>query len=211
MLPAEEVTSRWMGRVSYLEALSLQEELAGRRASGETKDLFLTLEHFPCYTIGRSSQYEGEDLGGLPLIRADRGGGITYHGPGQLIGYPIFFLEKRRDLTIFLRWLESALIEALLEIGIRGESRPKKPGIWVEGRKIASLGMRFRRGVTTHGFALNVNTALQPFDRIVPCGLEGVRMTSIEREGFLIEVEDFAALFIRLALPRWRAAGAWEV
>ncbi len=153
-------------------------------------DRLLLLEHPPVVTMGRTARAahvlrpEGVDL-----FEVERGGDVTYHGPGQLVGYPILDLREggaggfRQDLHWYLRTLEQALIEALRILGIAAERRPQLTGVWTQGRKIASIGVHVKQWVTWHGFALNVTTDLRAFDRIVPCGIAGVEMTSIEREG----------------------------
>jgi len=183
----EALSIRWLGRVSFEEALRLQEELvATKRANASLGDQLLLLEHEPVYTIGRtpdrSSLRNVADLK-HPLFPINRGGQATYHGPGQLIGYPIFDLRERgQDLHRYLRWLETLLIETLAQVGVEATIRPGLTGVWVEERKIASIGVGVRHWITMHGFALNVCGDLTPFDQIVPCGIANVTMTSIERE-----------------------------
>ncbi|HEX8489457.1 MAG TPA: lipoyl(octanoyl) transferase LipB, partial [Chthoniobacterales bacterium] len=149
-------------------------------------DELLLLEHEPVYTIGRTpdqSSLRGENSLPHPLFPINRGGQATYHGPGQLIGYPIIDLRRYgQDLHRYLRWLEELLIETLGGVGIAATTRPGLTGVWVEDRKIASIGVGVRHWITMHGFALNVCGDLTPFDHIVPCGITNVTMTSIERE-----------------------------
>jgi lipoyl(octanoyl) transferase len=178
---------RWLGRVSFADALALQEELVTeKRADRSSDDQLLLLEHEPVYTIGRTpdqSSLRGEAHLPHPLFPINRGGQATYHGPGQLIGYPIIDLRKYgQDLHRYLRWLEELLIETLAEVGIAATTRQGLTGVWVEDRKIASIGVGVRHWITMHGFALNVCGDLAPFDHIVPCGIANVTMTSIERE-----------------------------
>ncbi len=180
-----------LGTVEYREALALQERVRAARQAGAVPDVMLLLEHWPVYTRGRrSSPGElpmGEDwyrMQGLDIVETDRGGKVTYHGPGQLVGYPIVEVT---DVVEYVRTLERALVCALGEEGIgnaraRVEDGPDYTGVWVEDRKIASLGVHVARGVTTHGFAVNVENDLQPFGWIVPCGLDGVSMTSLIKE-----------------------------
>jgi len=176
------------GTLPYREALSLQEQLLARR-QGEEEDILLLLEHPPVVTFGRGGSAghlllsEGElRRRGVGLERVGRGGDVTFHGPGQLIGYPIVDLESLgRDLHRYLRLLEAALIAVLGVFGLPGERIAGRTGVWVGGEKIASIGVGVRRWVSWHGFALNVGGDLSGFDAIVPCGLPGVRMTSIER------------------------------
>jgi lipoyl(octanoyl) transferase len=173
--------------VAFGDALALQEELvAKKRADQSLGDELLLLEHEPVYTIGRtpdqSSLRGGEHLP-HPLFPINRGGQATYHGPGQLIGYPIIDLRTRgQDLHRYLRWLEELLVEALATFDIAATTRDGLTGVWVENRKIASIGVGVRHWITMHGFALNVAGDLSPFDQIVPCGISNVTMTSIEKE-----------------------------
>jgi lipoate-protein ligase B len=171
-------------RVPYREALDLQHRLRDERQAGVIGDTLLLLEHDPVYTRGRRS--EGSDLPletGIEVVDVDRGGKVTYHGPGQLVGYPIMAVD---DVLAYVRTIETALVTALADEGLAARSRADEgrdfTGVWVEDRKIASIGVHVQRGVTTHGFAVNVDADLEPFTWIVPCGLGGVRMTSIERE-----------------------------
>jgi lipoyl(octanoyl) transferase len=180
-----------LGVVEYREALALQERLRAARQEEELPDVLLTLEHPPVYTRGRRSQPGELPMGeewylaqGIETVETDRGGLVTYHGPGQLVGYPIVRVD---DVVGYVRTLENALVRALVDEGVAGaRSRPREghryTGVWVAGRKIASIGVHLSRGVTTHGFAVNVENDLQPFSWIVPCGLDGVQMTSLLRE-----------------------------
>jgi lipoate-protein ligase B len=179
-----------LGTVEYREALALQERLRAARQRDAVPDLLLTLEHWPVYTRGRRSGAGelpmGEDwyrLQGIDVVETDRGGKVTYHGPGQLVGYPILRVD---DVVEYVRTLERALVTALAQEGITARARfddgPDFTGVWVDERKIASIGVHVQRGVTTHGFAVNVENDLQPFSWIVPCGLEGVQMTSVIKE-----------------------------
>lgn len=180
-----------LGRVPYGEALQLQRDLAQRRLEGTLRrDLLLLVEHPPVVTLGRGSHAEHVvapreflEAKGVELYEVERGGDVTYHGPGQLVGYPIFDLrEHRQDLHWFLRALEDVLINALSHFGVPGERNPGYTGVWTAGRKIASIGIHVRQWVTWHGFALNVLTDLSYFDLIVPCGIPNVTMTSIQKE-----------------------------
>ena len=173
------------GTVPYAEALAWQRELAEDRIAGRLPhDVLLLLEHPPVVTLGRNSQPQHVlQPAGIDLFDVERGGDVTFHGPGQLVGYPILDLHAyKQDLHWYLRTLEQALIEALALLGIHGERRQGFTGVWTRGRKIASIGIHVKQWVTWHGFALNVTTDLTHFDRIVPCGIEGVEMTSVERE-----------------------------
>jgi lipoyl(octanoyl) transferase len=144
----------------------------------------LLLEHPSVVTVGRGARgIPLPDVGGIEVVEVDRGGDATYHGPGQLVGYPILDLTQRRpDLHWYLRTLEQALIVALAEFAIPAERRAGYTGVWTRGRKIASIGVHVKQWVTWHGFALNVSTELSQFQRITPCGIAGVDMTSIKRE-----------------------------
>lgn len=170
------------GRVAYREALEWQRALARQRLERtRAHDLLLLLEHEPVITFGRGGHREHLlATGGIDVVEVERGGDVTYHGPGQLVGYPIIDLAgHRQDLHWYLRTLEQALIEALAQLDIPGERVKGYTGVWTHGRKIASIGVHVKQWVTWHGFALNVSTDLSAFNRIVPCGIPGVAMTSI--------------------------------
>jgi lipoyl(octanoyl) transferase len=174
------------GLVPYGDALAWQRRLAEDRIAGRLPhDLLLLLEHPPVLTLGRNSH--ATNLlrpDGVDVFEVERGGDVTFHGPGQLVGYPILDLRQhRQDLHWYLRTLEQALIGALGELGIPAERNSGWTGVWTRGRKIASIGIHVKQWVTWHGFALNVTTDLGWFDRIVPCGIPGVVMTSVEKEG----------------------------
>jgi lipoyl(octanoyl) transferase len=187
---AEKLWVCHLGAVPYHEALGVQETLRARRQAGELPDTLLLLEHPPIYTRGRRSQPGELALGeefyrarGIEVVPTDRGGRVTYHGPGQLVGYPIMGVT---DVVAHLRTIEDAIVAALAEEGIAARSRPQDgpdyTGVWVENRKIASLGVHVSRGVSTHGFAVNVDNDLEPFTWVVACGLPGVETTSIATE-----------------------------
>jgi len=173
----------------YAATWDLQREIHAERVGDSCTDTLVLLEHEPVVTIGRNAGVGGllvpEALlraRGIDLVRTDRGGDITYHGPGQLIGYPIVDLKGlHNDVHRFLREIEEGLIRAIARWGIRAGRNPGKTGVWVGDQKIASIGLRASHWVTMHGFALNVTTDLSPFDLIVPCGITGCRMTSMER------------------------------
>jgi lipoyl(octanoyl) transferase len=179
-----------LGLVPYGEALELQRRLADERIAGRIGDLLLLLEHPPVVTLGRGARETSLPVPvellrdrGIPVFEIERGGDVTYHGPGQLVGYPIFDLRQHReDLHWFLRQLEETLIGALASLGVAAERNAGYTGVWTGGRKIASIGIHVRQWVTWHGFALNVTTDLAPFQLIVPCGIPDVVMTSVERE-----------------------------
>lgn len=197
---------RWLGRISFADALLLQDNLvAEKHANQSLGDELLLLEHDPVYTIGRTpdqSSLRGAGHLPHPLFPINRGGQATYHGPGQLIGYPIIDLRRcGQDLHRYLRWLEDLLVEMLAGIGIAATTRAGLTGVWVENRKIASIGVGVRHWITMHGFALNVGGDLSPFDQIVPCGIANVTMTSIEKEtGRDFSVMEVASLAERIAL-----------
>ena len=191
----------WLGRQPHRDTLDQQERLVDKKiASPHTApDTLLLLEHDPVYTIGRtsdrSSLLAAESLP-HPVETINRGGQATYHGPGQLVGYPVLDLGRRgRDLHRYLRFLEETLIEALTGYNVRGERREGLTGVWVGPRKIASIGVGVRRWVSMHGFAINVgDEPLTPFRAITPCGLDGVEMTAVSAEsGASVDVKEFAA------------------
>ena len=182
---ADQLAVGWLGRVPYVEALALQEALVAARQRDAIGDLLLLLEHPHVYTLGRGAS--DSDLLArpetVPVHRVSRGGQVTYHGPGQLVGYPILALQGRqRDVHAYLRALEQGLIDALARWAIGATRREGLTGVWVGERKIASIGVGIRRWVTLHGFALNVSTDLSRFEAIVPCGIHGCRMTSLHQE-----------------------------
>jgi lipoyl(octanoyl) transferase len=187
---AEELWVCHLGTVEYRETLALQERVRAARQADQVPDVMLTLEHWPVYTRGRRSAPGelpmGEDwyrMQGFDIVEVNRGGKLTYHGPGQLVGYPIVRVD---DVVEYVRLLERALVAALGEEGVAARARPQDgpdyTGVWVAERKIASIGVHVARGVTTHGWAVNVENDLQPFAWVVPCGLEGVQMTSLIKE-----------------------------
>jgi len=170
---------RDLGRMDYGEAFEWQRALVEQRKRGEIADQLLIVEHPHTITLGRNGHMENlvareDDLAraGVAFLHTDRGGDITYHGPGQIVGYPILDLrEWKRDVVAYLRALEQVLIEALAEFGIHGERQPGATGVWVDGAKVAAIGVHISRWVTSHGFALNLDTDLDYFKYIVPCGL----------------------------------------
>jgi lipoate-protein ligase B len=187
---AQELWVCHLGTVPYRDAIEMQDQVRARRLSGELPDTLLTLEHPPVYTRGRRSGAEDLPLGedfyrakGIDVLATDRGGRLTYHGPGQLVGYPIMCID---DVHRYLRTMEDAIIVALGGAGLRARSRHAEgidyTGVWIGERKIASIGVHVSRGVTTHGFAINVEVDLDPFSWVVACGLPDVTMTSIAQE-----------------------------
>ena len=178
-----------LGPVDYPDALRLQHEKVAARKAGAIPDTLLLLEHPHVYTLGRNGKREhllvpAERLHalGAEVIETDRGGDITYHGPGQLVGYPILDLTRhRRDLGWYMRSLEEVLVRVAADVGIRAGRLPGAPGVWVGNEKLVAMGVHVSRWVTSHGFAFNVNTDLSYFRAIVPCGLRDKGVTSIER------------------------------
>jgi lipoyl(octanoyl) transferase len=191
------IRSRWLGRVPYAEALAMQEELVAVKGRDRSRvaDQILLLEHEPVYTIGRTpDQSSLGDPTALPhpLVKINRGGQATYHGPGQLVGYPVIDLRAYgQDLHKYLRALEEALISTLAEYQVSAQRRDGLTGVWVGAKKIASIGVGVRQWISMHGFALNVGRDLSGFESITPCGIAGVEMTSLEREtGAAFTVEE---------------------
>lgn len=188
--------TRWLGRIGYAPALEIQEKTVAARAAGDDADQIFFLEHEPVYTIGRKR--DRSSLGNVPLPHPveeiNRGGQATFHGPGQLVGYFIFDLQELTpDLHVFLRWIEEGLITLLAEYDLTAQRREGLTGVWIEDRKIASIGVGVRKWITMHGFGLNVGSDLSGFEAITPCGIQGVTMTSLSRElGREVSVEDVA-------------------
>jgi len=191
----DEVLIARPGLIPYEEARALQKRLEDARQADELPDVLLLLEHPPVYTKGRRTDPAelgmGEDwyrMQGIEVCETDRGGRVTYHGPGQLVGYPIVSLRPYGDnVHEYVRKLERLMIDSLASFEIEAEVIDRLTGVWVGGRppggrKIGSIGVHVNRGITTHGFAINVNNDLQPFEWIVPCGIDGCRMTSVCRE-----------------------------
>jgi lipoate-protein ligase B len=186
MSERQELWVAQLGRIPYAEALAVQEEIRARRQRDEIPDTLLLLEHPPVYTRGRRTLPADLPMGeewylaqGIEVHDVDRGGRVTYHGPGQIVGYPIMRIG---DVVEYLRVMERAMIAALADEGVEAQIREGLTGVWVDDRKIGSIGVHVQRGVTTHGFAVNVDCDLQPFEWIVPCGIENVRMTSLYKE-----------------------------
>jgi len=196
-----DVDLQWLGRISFADGLALQEEIVVRkREQSDSPDEILLLEHEPVYTIGRTpdkSSLLGAAHLPYPFFAINRGGQATYHGPGQLMSYPIVDLRRcGQDLHKYLRWLEQTLIDFLACYEISATRREGLTGVWVQNRKIASIGVGVRHWITMHGFALNVCGDLSPFAHIIPCGISNVTMTSMEREtGRALSVVDVARDF----------------
>ncbi|HKW97974.1 MAG TPA: lipoyl(octanoyl) transferase LipB [Bryobacteraceae bacterium] len=208
-----------LGRIGYGEAFALQRRLVEQRKRGEIPDQFLIVEHPHTITLGRNGRMEnllaGEDVlarAGVSFHPTDRGGDITYHGPGQIVGYPILDLrEWQRDVVAYVRAIEQVIIDALADFSIHAERSPGMTGVWVDGAKIAAIGVHISRWVTSHGFALNVATDLSYFQYIVPCGLVkpvtsmAALGASAKRENV---VEALVARFGRVFLREMTPAGA---
>lgn len=194
---------RRLGVVPFKEAWELQREIHDAVVAGDMADTLLLLEHPSVYTAGRRTQPEDRPLDGTPVIDVDRGGRITWHGPGQLVGYPIIHLTQPLDVVGYVRRLEELLIITCERFGVAGERVDGRSGVWVAGtpeRKIAAIGVRVARGVTMHGFALNVNSDLHAYDRIVPCGITDATVTSLRSElGGPVPMQDVADTVAGLA------------
>jgi len=184
------------GRIDYRQAWRDMQAFTDARDAHTPDELWL-LEHPPVFTLGRNGKDEHvHDPGNIPVIRADRGGQVTYHGPGQLIAYCLLDLRRRRlGVQSLVQTLEQAVIDLLAEHGITGARRNKAPGVYVEDRKIAALGLRVRRGCSFHGLALNVDMDLAPFARIDPCGYEGLEVTQLRDLGVPLNVEQAGKVF----------------
>lgn len=220
-VPAErQLVATWLGRVPYVEGWRLQEAVATRVRRGDP-DRLLLLEHDPVYTIGRrgttANLLAAPDLlrsRGASVYHVDRGGDITYHGPGQLVGYPVVALGERPDLVAYVRGLEDALIDALASYGVEARRERRKTGVWVDladGRpaKVAAIGVRVSRGVSTHGFALNVSTDLEAFSLMVPCGFAH-EVASLARLGVEASVPEVGERVARALAGRLGRALRWD-
>ena len=210
MATRSELWVAHLGRVPYGDVVVLQERIRAARQAGEIPDVLLMLEHPPVYSKGRRTEPGELPLGdafyrerGIEVTETERGGRVTYHGPGQIVGYPIMAVGRVRP---YIEAMERALIAALRDEGIEAEVPAEMIGVWTGGRKIASVGVHISRGVSMHGFAVNVDNDLTPFEWIVPCGIDGVRMTSIAVEtGAPADLECFRR---RAA---WRFAEAFDL
>ena len=174
------------GLVDYEKSWQTQREIHDLVVSGSQKNTLILIEHPSVYTAGRRTDILERPQDGTPVIDVDRGGRITWHGPGQIVGYPIVRLEKRNEVVSFVRNLEEGLIATLSDFGINGISIAGKTGVWIQDeiseRKIAAIGVRVAKGVTMHGFALNVSPDLSKFNSIIPCGMPEAQTTSMEKE-----------------------------
>jgi len=184
--PESPIALARSGLVDYDKALQIQRNLHSEVAEGRRPNTLMLLEHPSVFTAGRRTLDHERPTDGTPVIDVDRGGKITWHGPGQIVGYPIVRLANRHDVVGFVREIETALIEACNEFGLDAQRYAERSGVWMRDeqgdRKIAAIGIRFAKGVTMHGFALNVNPDLSWFDRIVPCGIADAGVTSIAQE-----------------------------
>ncbi|MEJ2051545.1 MAG: lipoyl(octanoyl) transferase LipB [Calditrichota bacterium] len=206
------VTYEWLGRRSYRPVWDYQQKLLDRRVAGEVADRLLLVEHSPTYTLGKAGDQNhllasSDELNAkhIEYVPIDRGGDITYHGPGQLVGYPILYLgDYKKDVHWYLRQLEESIIQTIAEYGLQGTRDPEYTGVWVGDAKIAAIGVKVSRWVTMHGFALNVTTDLSYFGRIIPCGIFHKDVCSIQsltnhtytlQEVSQIYLEKFAQVF----------------
>ena len=186
ILTENQLKVRELGVVDYLSAWKLQKQIHQDVLNLQSENTLLLLEHPSVYTAGRRTEILDRPLDGTPVIDVDRGGKITWHGPGQLVGYPIVKLKNSTDVVGFVRELETVLISVCAEFGIKADRYCERSGVWVRDdksdRKIAAIGLRVAKGVTMHGFALNVNPDLSAFEKIVPCGISGAKVTSLSAE-----------------------------
>jgi lipoyl(octanoyl) transferase len=199
---ATSVVPVWLGTIGYAEAWELQRQIFDEVLRGERSNTFLLCEHPDVITLGRNCRGDENlrapratlEAEGYEVYEVDRGGDVTYHGPGQLVGYPIVRLaDFREDLGWYMRSVEEMIIRAVGGLGVRGERKPGMSGVWCGDRKVCAIGVRASRWVTMHGFALNVTTDLRRFDAIVPCGITDYEVTSIEREsGVAYGLEEMA-------------------
>ena len=187
-----------LGVMDYRQAWRLQHELVERRGADEIPDTLLILEHPHVVTLGRRGTAADVLDPLVPVVEVERGGEATYHGPGQLVGYPILKLADKLDVKKYVRDLEEALIEASLAFAVAAGRDPRQSGVWVDGRKLGAIGIAIHKNVTYHGFAHNVNTDLAYFAKIRPCGFEASIMTSMARElGKAVPMDAFKAATIR--------------
>ncbi|HEY7874150.1 MAG TPA: lipoyl(octanoyl) transferase LipB [Actinomycetota bacterium] len=211
------LTASWLGRVDYPAAWAWQRELFLARLDGDCGDSLMLLEHPPTYTLGRRALEEDLVYGdaqraarGIALFKVDRGGRATYHGPGQLVGYPILALVERYDVVKYLRRLEDVLINTAADLGVEARRDPDHTGVWVGNNKIGAIGVKITRGITMHGFAFNVTTDLEMFGGIVPCGIQDRWVTSIAAEtGRIHSVKEVATLASNHLADVFGRALAW--
>jgi len=186
VLHTQTISIQNLGLVNYEDAWEKQREIQAGVAAGENPNTLLLLEHPPVFTAGRRTSESDRPIDGTPVINVDRGGKITWHGPGQIVGYPIVKLKNGNDVVGFVREIEIALINTCQEFGVNAERYCERTGVWIRDakgdRKLAAIGIRVAKGVTMHGFALNVNPDLSWFKKIVPCGIPDVEVTSLSVE-----------------------------
>jgi len=186
VLHTQTISIQNLGLVNYEDAWEKQREIQAGVAAGENPNTLLLLEHPPVFTAGRRTSESDRPIDGTPVINVDRGGKITWHGPGQIVGYPIVKLKNGNDVVGFVREIEIALINTCQEFGVNAERYCERTGVWIRDakgdRKLAAIGIRVAKGVTMHGFALNVNPDLSWFKKIVPCGIPDAEVTSLSVE-----------------------------
>lgn len=213
LAPAALSVADW-GRTAYAEAWRRQEELVAARNDGRAPDTLVFTEHNPVFTMGvrrgaeQNLLWQQAELArrGIELVTTNRGGDITYHGPGQIVGYPIINLTPRKDLHAYLRFLEDVMIASVARFGLTAGRNPGKTGIWIEKRKIAAIGVAVKKWTTFHGFALNVNTDLAPFAGIIPCGITAAdgTVTSMQLElGHAVSIDDVKRVLADEFSQRW--------
>ena len=205
-LTKSKVEISHLGVVDYLPTWELQKSIAADLINGKTENTLLLLQHPSVYTAGRRTENSDRPQNGTPVVDVDRGGKITWHGLGQLVGYPIIRLKNPTDVVGFVREIETALIDLCAELGIATERVCERSGVWIRDangdRKIAAIGIRVAKGVTTHGFAINVNPDLSAYDQIIPCGIVDAGVTSIAKElGRDVKIEDVVPLIEKHLLP----------
>ncbi|CAB4589614.1 MAG: lipoyl(octanoyl) transferase LipB [Actinobacteria bacterium] len=209
-LRTETISVQNLGLLEYESAWQLQREIQAGVIAGLTPNTLLLLEHPPVFTAGRRTSELDRPTDGTPVINVDRGGKITWHGPGQIVGYPIVKLKNGNDVVGFVREIENALIEVCKEFGVNAERYCERTGVWIRDakgdRKLAAIGIRVAKGVTMHGFALNVNPDLSWFTRIIPCGIPDVEVTSLSvelgRNISIVEILDSVTRNITSALGK---------
>ena len=195
-----------LGVVDYLSAWEMQKQIAEEVLTGKIENTLLLLQHPSVYTAGRRTQLSDRPLDNTPVIEVDRGGKITWHGVGQLVGYPIIKLKNSADVVGFVRELENVLIQVCAEFGITAQRYCERSGVWVRDemgdRKIAAIGLRVAKGVSTHGFALNVNPDLSAYLKIIPCGIPDAKVTSLSAElGVQVTIEQVMPVLQKYICP----------
>jgi lipoyl(octanoyl) transferase len=205
-LTKSKVAVSYLGVVDYMPTWELQKSIAADLLSGKSENTLLLLQHPSVYTAGRRTEISDRPQNGTPVVDVDRGGKITWHGVGQIVGYPIIQLKNPTDVVGFVREIETALIDLCAELGIATERVCERSGVWVKDakgdRKIAAIGIRVAKGVTTHGFAINVNPDLSAYDQIIPCGIVDAGVTSIAKElGKDVTIDEVLPLIEKHLLP----------